>query len=71
LIKLLQATFSNPDEVGTASGELEYLMKGNYKFTIYYAEFQHLIPILDCDSKAKKANLNWELSKELQASLIY
>jgi hypothetical protein len=71
LIKILEAAFGNPDEVGTASGELDYLMQGNCIFSIYYAEFQHLMAILDYDSKAKRAALKRGLSKELQASLIY
>jgi hypothetical protein len=71
LINILKATFSNPNEVGMASGELDYLTQGNYKFSIYYAEFQSLMAILDYDSKVKKATLKQGLSKELQASLMY
>jgi hypothetical protein len=71
LIKILEATFSNPDEVGMASRELDCLMQGNYEFSIYYAEFQCLMAILDYDSKAKKATLKQRLGKELQASLVY
>jgi hypothetical protein len=71
LIKILEDAFSDPDEVGMASGELDYLMQGNHEFSIYYAEFQHLIAILDYNSKAKKAALKRGLSKELQASLVY
>jgi hypothetical protein len=56
LIKFLEATFGNPDEVGMASGELDHLMQGNHEFSIYYAEFQHLMAILDYDCKAKKAS---------------
>jgi hypothetical protein len=67
----LEATFGDPDEVGMASGELDCLMQGNHEFSIYYAEFQWLMAILDYDSKAKKAALKWGLSKELQASLVY
>jgi hypothetical protein len=67
----LEATFSNPNEVRIASGELDCLMQGNYEFSIYYPEFQCLIAILHYDSKAKKATLKEGLSKELQASLIY
>jgi hypothetical protein len=57
LIKILEAAFSNPDEVSMASGELDCLMQGNHEFSIYYAEFQRLMAILDYDSKAKKATL--------------
>jgi hypothetical protein len=71
LIKILEAAFSNPDDVGMASGELDHLIQGNHEFSIYYAEFQCLMAILDYDSKAKTAALKWGLSKELQASLIY
>jgi hypothetical protein len=71
LIKSLEATFSDLDEVRMASGELDRLMQGNRKFSIYYAEFQRLMAILDYDSKAKKATLKRGLSRELQASLIY
>jgi hypothetical protein len=71
LIKILAAAFGDPDEVGTASGELDHLTQGNREFSIYYAEFQRLMAILDYDSKAKKAALKQGLSKELQASLIY
>jgi hypothetical protein len=46
-------------------------MQGNREFSIYYAEFQCLMAILDYDSKAKKAALKRGLSKELQASLVY
>jgi hypothetical protein len=71
LIKILEATFSDPGEIGMASGELDYLMQGNHEFSIYYAEFQHLMAVLDYGSKAKKATLKQGLSKELQASLVY
>jgi hypothetical protein len=57
LIKILEATFGNPDEVGTASGELDHLTQGNHEFSIYYAEFQRLMAILDYNSKAKQAAL--------------
>jgi hypothetical protein len=57
LINILEAAFGNPDEVRMASGELDHLMQGNHKFSIYYAKFQHLIANLDYDSKAKKAAL--------------
>jgi hypothetical protein len=71
LIKVLEAAFGDPDEVGTASGELDGLTQGNGEFSIYYAEFQRLMAILDYGSKAKKATLKRGLSKELQASLVY
>jgi hypothetical protein len=71
LIEILEPAFGNPDEVGMASRELDHLMKGNRKCSIYYAEFQCLMAILDYDSKLKKATLKPEDSKELQASLIY
>jgi hypothetical protein len=57
LIRILEATFSDPDEVRMASGELDHLMQGNHGFSIYYAEFQHFMAVLDYDSKAKKATL--------------
>jgi hypothetical protein len=57
LIKILEAAFGNLDEVGIASGELDCLMQGNCKFSIYYAKFQRLMAILDYNSKAKKATL--------------
>jgi hypothetical protein len=57
LIKILEAAFGDPDEVGIASWELDHLMQGNHEFSIYYAEFQRLMAILDYDSKAKKAAL--------------
>jgi hypothetical protein len=41
------------------------------EFSQYYAEFQHLMAILDYDSNAKKAALKCGLSRELQTSLIY
>jgi hypothetical protein len=71
LIKILEAAFGDPDKVGMASGELDHLTQGNCEFSIYYAEFQRLMAILDYNSKAKKAALKRGLSKELQASLIY
>jgi hypothetical protein len=71
LIQILEAAFSNPDEVGMASGELDSLIQGNREFSIYYTTFQHLIVILDYDCKAKKATLERGLSKELPDSLIY
>jgi hypothetical protein len=57
LIKILEAAFRDPDEVRIASVELDYLTQGNCEFSIYYAEFQYLMAILDYDSKAKKAAL--------------
>jgi hypothetical protein len=71
IIKILEAAFSDPDEVRIASWELDHLIQGNHEFSIYYAEFQYLMAILDYDSKAKKAALKQGLSKELQASLVY
>jgi hypothetical protein len=71
LIRILEAAFSDPDEVRMASGELACLTSGNRKFSIYYDQFQRSIAILDYDSKAKKAALKRGLSNELQASLIY
>jgi hypothetical protein len=71
LINILEAAFGDPDEVRMASGELDHLMQGNREFSIYYGKFQHLMAILDYDSKAKKAALKRGLSKELQASLVY
>jgi hypothetical protein len=65
LIKILEAAFSDRNEVRMASGELDHLMQGNCEFSIYYAEFQRLMAILDYDSKAKKATLKRGLSKEL------
>jgi hypothetical protein len=65
LIKILEATFGDPDKVGMASGELDCLMQGNCEFSIYYAEFQRLMAILDYNSKAKKAALKQGLSKVL------
>jgi accessory colonization factor AcfC len=57
LIKILEATFSNPNEVGIVSGELDYLIYRHCEFSIHYAIFQYLIAILDYHSKAKKATL--------------
>jgi hypothetical protein len=56
-IKILEATFGDADEVRIASGELDCVMQGNHEFSIYYAEFQCLMAILDYDSKVKKATL--------------
>jgi hypothetical protein len=65
LIKTLEATFSDPDDVRIASGELDCLMQGNHEFSIYYPQFQYLMAILDYDSKVKQATLKQGLSKEL------
>jgi hypothetical protein len=54
-----------------SAGALDHLTQGNCEFTIYYAEFQYLMEILEYDCKVKKATLKQGLSKELQASLIY
>jgi hypothetical protein len=70
LIKILEAAFGNPDEVGMASGELDCLMQGNCEFSVYFDEFQRLMAILDYNSKVKKAALKPGLSEELQDSLI-
>jgi hypothetical protein len=70
-IQILEAAFSDPDEVRTASGELDLLTQGNCEFSIYLSELQCLIAILDYDSKAKKGTLKQGLSKELPASLVY
>jgi hypothetical protein len=65
LISILEAAFGDPDQVGTASAELDKLTQGNKEFSQYYAEFQHLMAILDYDSNAKKAALKRGLSQEL------
>jgi hypothetical protein len=57
LIKILKAAFSNPDEVGMASGELDCLMQRNHELSICYAKFEYLMAILDYNSKVKKASL--------------
>jgi hypothetical protein len=71
LISILEAAFGDPDQVGTASTELNKLTQGNKEFSQYYVEFQHLMAILDYDSNAKKATLKCGLSQELQTSLVY
>jgi hypothetical protein len=71
LISILEAAFGDPDQVGTASAELDKLTQGNKEFSQYYAEFQRLMAILDYDSNAKKAALKRGLSRELQTSLVY
>jgi hypothetical protein len=71
LISILEAAFGDPDQVGTASAELDKLTQGNKEFSQYYAQFQRLMAILDYDSNAKKAALKRGLSRELQTSLIY
>jgi hypothetical protein len=71
LISILEAAFGDPDQVGTASAELDKLTQGNKEFSQYYAEFQCLMAILDYDSNAKKAALKRGLSRELQTSLVY
>jgi hypothetical protein len=53
LMKILEAAFGDPDEVGMASGELDCLTQGNREFSIYYAELQRLMAILDYNSKVK------------------
>jgi hypothetical protein len=71
LIPILEAAFGDPNQVGTASAELDKRMQGNKDFSQYYAEFQCLMAILDDDSNAKKATLKRCLSEELQTSLVY
>jgi hypothetical protein len=71
LISILEATFGDPDQVGTASVEIDKLTQGNKEFSQYYAEFQCLMALLDYDSNAKKAALKRGLSRELQTSLVY
>jgi hypothetical protein len=71
LISILKAAFGDPDQVGTASAELDKLTQEHKAFSQYYAEFQHLIAILDYESNTKKTTLQHGLSQELQTSLIY
>jgi hypothetical protein len=71
LISILEATFGDPNQVGTASTELDKLTQGNKEFSQYYAEFQRVMAILDYDSNAKKAALKHSLSRELQTGLVY
>jgi hypothetical protein len=40
LIKILAATFRDPDKVRKASAKLDQLTQGNYEFSIYDVEFQ-------------------------------
>jgi hypothetical protein len=70
-ISILEAAFGHPDQVGTASAELDKLTQGNKEFSQYYAEFQCLMAILDYNSNAKKAALKHGLSRELQTGLVY
>jgi hypothetical protein len=71
LISILEATFGDPDQVGTTSMELNKLTQGNMEFSQYYAEFHYLMAILDYNSNIKKAALKRGLSWELQTSLVY
>jgi hypothetical protein len=71
LISILEAAFGDPDDVGTASTDLDKLTQGNKECSQYYMEFQHLMAILDYNSNATKAALKCGLSRELQTSLIY
>jgi hypothetical protein len=71
LISILEGAFGDPDQVGTASVELDKLTQGNKEFSQYYAEFRHLMAILDYDSNAKRAARKRGLSRELQTSLVY
>jgi hypothetical protein len=47
---MLEATLGDPDQVGTASAELDKLILGNKEFSWYYVEFQCLIAIMDYNS---------------------
>jgi hypothetical protein len=47
LISILEAAFGDPDQVGTASAELDKLTQGNKEFSQYHAEFQYLMAILE------------------------
>jgi hypothetical protein len=71
LISILEAAFGDPDQVGTASMELDKVTQGNKEFSQYYAEFQRVMAILDYNSNAKKTALKHGLSGELQTSLVY
>jgi hypothetical protein len=62
LISILKAAFGDPNQVGTASAELDKLTQGNKEFSQYHTEFQYLMAILDYDSNAKKAVLKYSLS---------
>jgi hypothetical protein len=70
LISILKATFGDPDQVGTASAELDKLTLGNKEFSQYYVEFQHLMAILNYKSNAKKAALKCSLSENSRQALF-
>jgi hypothetical protein len=57
MIRIMEATCGDPNDVGMASAKLDQLSQGKRKFSIYYAEFQRLIAIVQYNSKAKKAAL--------------
>jgi hypothetical protein len=40
MIKILEATYGDPNEVRIASAKLDRLSQGNHEFSIYYAKFQ-------------------------------
>jgi hypothetical protein len=71
LISILEDAFCDPDQLGTASGELDKVTQGNKEFSQYYAEFQSLMAILDYDSSMKKTTLKRGLCQELQTGPIY
>jgi hypothetical protein len=48
-----------------------YFVSGSWEFSLYYAEFQRLMVILEYNSKVKKATLDWGLSGELHWSMVY
>jgi hypothetical protein len=58
LISILEAAFGDPDQVQTASTELDRLTQANKEFSQYYAEFQCLIAMLVYDSMQRRLPSN-------------
>jgi uncharacterized membrane protein YjjP (DUF1212 family) len=59
---ILDMAFGDPNQVGTASAELDKLTQGSKEFSPYYAEFQYLITILDYNTNVIKAALKYGVS---------
>ena len=70
VIRILQATFGDPDAAATARHKLQALRQGNKEFSAYYAEFSRLVSELNWDERATMDALRNGLSIEILEKLI-
>ncbi|KAH0603256.1 uncharacterized protein H6S33_008260 [Morchella sextelata] len=67
----LEASFGNPDPLGTTRHQLVTLKEGKKDFATYYSQFLHIVTYLEYNEEAKIDALPEGLSEDLKDIVIY